>query len=72
MSTETITPSHSAINPLIDENGDTGNVSAALDFVAWAITEGSDDEGRVALTSGQAFGLVVVINACSAALKDMQ
>jgi len=60
------------INPLIDENGDTSKVSAALDFLAWALTEGSDDEGRVALTSGQAFGLFAVIETCSAALKGMQ
>lgn len=64
--------SQSAINPLIDEKGDTSKVSATLDFVAWALTEGSDDEGRVALTSGQAFGLFVVIETCSAALKGMQ
>lgn len=64
-------PSLSAINPLIEENGDTSKVSATLDFVARALTEGSGDQGRIVLTAGQAFGLFVIVDMCSTALKEM-
>jgi len=61
----------SAINPLTDGNGDTAKVSAALDFAAWAIKAGGDEKGELTLTAGQAFGLTMILETCSAALKEM-
>jgi len=61
----------SAINPLADDHGDTAKVSAALDFAAWAIKAGADENGELALTAGQAFGLTMILETCSAALKEM-
>jgi hypothetical protein len=63
--------SQSAINPLIDEKGDTSKVSATLDFVSWALRGGDSDEGEIALSAGQAYGLSVLLDTCSAALKEM-
>lgn len=59
------------INPLIDENGDTSKISAALDFVTWAVMQDGAD-GEVDLSGGQLFGLAVVLETCSAALREMQ
>jgi hypothetical protein len=63
---------HLGINPLINENGDTSCVSAALDFVTWALTSGEGDQGEVRLIAGPAFGLAMILETCSAALKEMQ
>lgn len=61
----------SAINPLADDNGDTAKVSAALDFTSWAIKAAGDTNGGLALTAGQAFGLTIILETCSTALKEM-
>lgn len=71
MTTKQTISSLSAINPLADDSGDTAKVSAALDFAAWAIRAGCDENGELALTAGQAFGLAVFLETCSAALKEM-
>lgn len=71
MTTKQTISSLSAINPLADDSGDTAKVSAALDFAAWAIKAGGDENGRLALTAGQAFGLTMILETCSAALKEM-
>ncbi len=71
MTTKQSTSSLSAINPLADDNGDTAKVSAALDFTAWAIKAGGNEKGELALAAGQAFGLTVILETCSAALKEM-
>lgn len=72
MTTETTPLSSLNINPLADQNGDTSKVSAALDFVSWALMNGtSDGDGSIALSAGQAFGLAVLIDTCSSTLKEM-
>ncbi len=65
------TSSLSKLIPLADDNGDTAKVSAALDFVSWAIKNGSGETGELVLTAGQAFGLTMILETCSAALKEM-
>lgn len=59
------------INPLMGENGDTSKISAALDFVAWALMSGDDEGGKIELSAGPSFGLAVILESCSAALKEM-
>lgn len=71
MTTKQTISSLSAINPLADNNGDTTKVSSALDFASWAISNGSDEKGELFLTAGQAYGLAVFLETCSAALKEM-
>lgn len=69
--TTTPAPSLSHINPMANTNGDTSKVSAALEFVTWALRNGNNEEGEIALTTGQAFGLAVILDTCNSALKEM-
>ena len=71
MTTETTAPNQSTLKPLADENGDTSKISAALDFVTWALTNGGSETGDITFTSGQAFGLCAILDTCSTALKEM-
>ena len=71
MTTKQTISSQSTLNPLTDDNGDTAKVSAALDFASWAIEAGRDENGALVMTPGQAFGLTMILETCSAALKDM-
>lgn len=59
------------INSLADERGDATEVACALDFVSWAIKKGSDEKGELFLTTSQSFGLFVLLDTCSKALKEM-
>ena len=63
-------PSASDLNPLIDEHGDFVRVKASLKFLATVFFQADPDDG-IPLSFDQCCGLSYILQACTAAMDEM-
>lgn len=60
-----------AINPLIDDDGDTTRVRSVLRAIS-ALVDTSSENGSCTLDSDVTFGVMVMLRSCCAALEQME